>query len=183
MIDYSTAEKKMSSAITVLKDELSGLRSGRASAKMLEHITVDCYGAKTPLQQCGSISVPEPRQLTVSVWDKSLIKAVEKAITDSGLGLTPQTDGNLIRLRLPELTEERRMELIKLAHKYAETAKISVRNLRRDLMDFIKNQEKQKTIGEDDAKKQSEHAQKLTDRFISEIDKILSDKEKDIKHI
>lgn len=183
MIDYQTAEKKMKSSLEVLRGELSGLRSGRASPHMLDAIMVEAYGQRVPLQQCGSISVPEPRQLTVSVWDHAMVKPIEKAIADSGLGLTPQSEGTLIRLRLPELTEERRLELVKVAHKHSETAKIAIRNLRRDHLEFIKQQEKDKKIGADDSKRQADAAQKLTDRFIADIDKMLADKEKDIKHI
>ncbi len=183
MIDYKTANHKMQTTLDVLQKELAALRSGRASATMLDPIMVDVYGSRTPLQQCASVSVPEARQLAISVWDPSNVKAVEKAIADSGLGLNPQTEGTMIRLRLPELTEERRLELIKVAHKYAETAKVAIRNLRRDHLEFIKKNEKDKLIGEDEARQLSETAQKLTDKFTAEIDKMIADKEKDIKHI
>ncbi|MDI9314389.1 MAG: ribosome recycling factor [Hydrotalea sp.] len=183
MIDYQTASQRMQSSLDVLQKELAALRSGRANPKMLDPVMVETYGNRVPLQQCASVSVPEPRQLAISVWDPTNVKAVEKAISDAGLGLNPQTEGTTIRLRIPELNEERRMELIKLGHKYAETAKVAVRNLRRDHLEFIKKNEKDKKIGEDDARQQAEVAQKLTDKFIAEIDKMMADKEKDIKHI
>ncbi|MGI9461104.1 MAG: ribosome recycling factor [Alphaproteobacteria bacterium] len=183
MIDYQTASQKMQTTLDVLQKELAALRSGRANTKMLDPIMVESYGNRVPLSQCASISVAEAKQLTISVWDPSNVKPIEKSIVDSGLGLTPQTDGTTIRLRIPELNEERRMELIKLAHKYAETAKVAVRNLRRDHLEFIKKNEKDKKIGQDEAHQLLDTAQKLTDKFITEIDKIVADKEKDIKHI
>ena len=170
-------KKRMSASVDSLKKEFSGLRTGRASASLLDAVTVEAYGSRMPLSSCGSVSVPEPRLITVSVWDGGLVKSVEKGIRDAGLGLNPQPDGNLIRVPIPQLTEERRKELQKIAGKYAETARVAIRNIRRDGMDAIKGD---KTISEDDAKGKSDQVQKATDDFIGQVDKALADKEKDI---
>lgn len=170
-------KKRMAASVDALKKEFSGLRTGRASTSLLDSVTVEAYGSRMPLSQCGSISVPEPRLITVSVWDGSMAKAVEKGIRDAGLGLNPQPDGNLIRVPIPQLTEERRKELQKIAGKYAETARVAIRNIRRDGMDAIKAD---KTISEDDAKGKSDQVQKATDEYIGQVDKALADKEKDI---
>ena len=172
--------RRMEGAFQVLKDEFAGLRTGRASASMLEPVTVDAYGSKMPLNQVGSINVPEPRMLSVQVWDAGLVKSVEKAIRDAGLGLNPQTEGNTVRVPVPQLSEERRKELGKIAGKYTEQARVSVRNVRRDGMELLKKLEKDKEITEDDHKRKSEEVQKMTDEFIKKIDQMLVDKEKDI---
>ena len=173
-------KRRMEGALESFSSELQGLRTGRATTAMLDTVTVEAYGSRMPLNQCGSVTVPEPRLLNVQVWDNSLIKAVEKAIRDSGLGLNPQPDGNLIRVPVPELNTERRTELTKVAGKYAETARVAVRNVRRDGMDTLKKMEKDNKMSEDEKKRHEEEVQKLTDKFIGDIDKKLADKEKDI---
>ncbi len=173
-------KRRMEGALDSLKHEFSGLRTGRASSSMLEPITVEVYGSRMPLNQVGSISVPEPRLLTVQVWDNGSVKAVEKAIRESGLGLNPQPDGNLIRVPIPELNQERRKELSKVAGQYTEQARVSVRNVRRDGMDTLKKMEKDGEISEDELKRLSDEVQKLTDDSIKKIDGMLVEKEKDI---
>ncbi len=175
--------RRMESAVDVLKRELGGLRTGRASASLLEPIVVDAYGSAMPLTQVGSVSVPEPRMLTVQVWDKSLVKATEKAIRDSGLGLNPQTDGQTIRVPIPPLNAERRTELTKIAGKYGESAKISVRNVRRDGMDVLKKFEKDGKISQDEQRLYSAEIQTLTDGEIKKIEDIQSLKEKEIMQV
>lgn len=170
-------KKRMAASVEALKKEFAGLRTGRASASLLDTVTVEAYGSRMPLSQCGSVSVPEPRLITVSVWDTGLVKSVEKAIRDAGLGLNPQPDGNTIRVPIPQLTEDRRKELQKIAGKYAESARVAIRNIRRDGMDAIKGD---KSISEDDAKGKSDQVQKATDDHIGQVDKALADKEKDI---
>ena len=172
--------RRMEGAFQVLKDEFSGLRTGRASASMLDPVMVDAYGSKMPLNQVGTVNVPEPRMLSVQVWDVSVAKAVEKAIRDAGLGLNPQTEGNIVRVPVPQLSEDRRKELGKIAGKYAEAARVSIRNVRRDGMELLKKLEKDKVISEDDHKRKSEEVQKMTDEFIKKVDLLLADKEKDI---
>lgn len=172
--------RRMAGAVQTLKGELGGLRTGRASAALLDPVKVEAYGNTVPITQVGTVSTPEARMITVQVWDKGLAKAVDKAIRDSGLGLNPQMDGQLLRIPLPELNEDRRKELSKLASKYAEAARIAVRNVRRDAMDEIK---KQKTGSEDEQKSQSEKVQKLTDDCIKKIDETLAHKEKEISHV
>ena len=167
--DINDIKRRMAGASAALKTELSGLRTGRASAHLLDPVMVDAYGAQMPLQQCASVTVPEPRLISVNVWDRSLVKAVEKAIVDSNLGLSPATEGQTIRLRIPELNEERRKELVKVAHKYAETARVAVRHVRRDAMDLIKKLEKDHKISKDDHDRFSADVQKATDQAISEI--------------
>lgn len=183
MIKTEDYAKKMDSAINALHQELTGLRTGRASTHLLDHITVEAYGSRVPLAQVANVNVPESRLLTVQVWDKSMVKAVEKAISNAGLGLNPVADGQLVRVPIPELTEERRKELSKVAGKYAEGGKVSVRNVRRDAMDEIKKFEKDKKISEDDARKFGEDIQKLTDERIKKIDDMLAQKEKDIMQV
>lgn len=178
--DLGDLRRRMEGAVQVLRDEFGGLRTGRASAGMLDPVQVEVYGSKMPLNQVGTVNVPEPRLLTVQVWDATAVKFVEKAIRDSGLGLNPQTEGSMIRVPVPELNEERRTELTKVAGKYAEQARISVRNVRRDGMDSLKKAEKDSDISEDQQKKLSDDVQKLTDEFVGKIDKMLADKEKDI---
>ncbi len=174
-------KRRMQGALTSLKTELSGLRTGRASTSLVEHVQVDAYGTHMPLNQLATVSVPEPRMLSVQVWDRSMVHAVEKGISAANLGLTPNTEGQVIRLRVPELNEERRKELVKVAHKYAEAARVAVRHVRRDAMDVLKKLEKDlKTMSEDEHKRQSELVQKTTDQAISDVDGALAGKEKEI---
>lgn len=173
-------KRRMKGAVDNLQTEFSGLRTGRASASLLDPVTVDIYGSKMPLNQVGSINVPEPRLIVVQVWDASAVNNVVKAIRDSGLGLNPQQEGTTIRIPIPDLNEERRQELTKVAGKYAEAARVSVRNVRRDGMDGLKKMEKDGDISEDDHKRMADEVQKLTDEQIKKIDTMLADKEKDI---
>jgi ribosome recycling factor len=175
--DLADIKRRMSAALDALKKEFSGLRTGRASANLLETVTVEAYGSRMPLSQVGSISVPEPRMLTVTVWDSSMVKNVEKAIRDAGLGLNPQADGGTVRVPIPQLNEERRKELQKVAGKYAEAARVAIRNVRREGMDAVK---KDKNFTEDDVKRHEGDVQKATDEHIAQVDKLLADKEKDI---
>ncbi len=181
--DMKEFERRMDGAVDNLKKEFSGLRTGRASVNFLDPIVVEAYGSKMPLSQVGTVNAPEPRMLTVQVWDNSMIKAVEKAIRDSGLGLNPMQDGSTIRIPLPELNQERRQELVKVAGKYTEQGRIAVRNVRRDAMDLLKKLEKDKKMSEDDQKRKSDEVQKATDKRIELIESLLSDKEKDIMAI
>jgi ribosome recycling factor len=178
--DLSDLKRRMQGALQVLRQELGGLRTGRASPSLVEPIQVDAYGTHMPLNQLATISVPEPRLLTVQVWDKSMVHAVEKAIIASNLGLTPNTEGQVIRLRIPELNEERRKDLVKVAHKYAETARVAVRHVRRDGLDVLKKLEKDGNMSEDDQKRHSDEVQKATDQAIAEVDQALAHKEKEI---
>ncbi|MBI4366123.1 MAG: ribosome recycling factor [Deltaproteobacteria bacterium] len=178
--DINDIKRRMHGASAALKTELSGLRTGRASTHLLDPVMVEAYGAQMPLNQVATASVPEPRMISVNVWDRSLVHAVEKAIVNSNLGLSPATEGQTIRLRIPELNEERRRELVKVAHKYAETARIAVRHVRRDAMDVLKKLEKDHKISKDDHDRFSADVQKATDSGISEIDQMLSSKEKEI---
>ena len=179
-IDKSDLQRRMHGAVEALKHDLGGLRTGRASTALLDHITVEVYGAQMPLNQVATVSVPEPRLLTVQVWDKSSVHPIEKAIQSAGLGLNPITDGQLIRLPIPDLTEERRKELAKLVGQYAEKARIAVRNVRRDGMDHLKQDEKKHDISEDERKRLEHEVQKLTDDTIKEIDELAHTKEKEI---
>jgi ribosome recycling factor len=176
-------DRRMSGAASALKGELSGLRTGRASAALLDPVKVEAYGNTVPINQVGTISTPEARMITVQVWDKSMAKAVDKAIRDAGLGLNPQMDGQLLRIPLPELNQERRKELSKLAAKYAESARIAVRNVRRDGMDMLKRLEKDHKIGEDEHHSKGEELQKLTDQHIKDIDTALQSKEQEIMQV
>jgi ribosome recycling factor len=176
-------KQRMEGAIDALKKEFGGLRTGRASTSLLDHIHVDAYGSMLPLNQVGTVGVPEPRLLTVQVWDKGLVKSVEKAIRDSGLGLNPQPDGQLVRVPLPELSAERRQELAKIAGKYAESARVAVRNVRRDAMDALKKDQKDGKISEDEHKTQTDKVQKLTDETVKKVDETLAAKEKEITHV
>lgn len=180
MWEINELERRMSAAFDVLSKELSGLRTGRASVNLVEPIRVDAYGQMVPMNQVGTISTPEARLVTIQVWDKGLIKAVEKAIANANLGLNPAVDGQTIRIPLPPLTEERRQELTKVAAQYAEAARVSVRNVRRDGMEQLKNLEKKKEISEDDHHRQNQDIQKLTDQWIKKIDDTLASKQKDI---
>lgn len=176
-------KRRMQAAIDALSKDLSGLRAGRASINLLDPIKVDAYGSIMPLSQVGTITAPEPRLLVVQVWDKGMVKAVEKAIRESSLGVNPSADGQLIRVALPDLNQERRQELAKLASKYAEEAKISVRNVRREGNDLIKKLEKDKEISEDDAHRLTDNMQEFTDNHIKKIDELASAKQKDIMHV
>ncbi len=176
-------EHRMSRAVDVLHEEFSGLRTGRASTSLLDPITVNAYGSPTPLNQVGSVSVPEPRMLSVQVWDKSNVKAVEKAIVESGLGLNPAVDGTLVRIPIPPLTEERRQELAKVAGKYSEEARIAVRNIRRHALDEIKKAEKDSDIAQDAARGFSDEVQSLTDKYIANVDEALANKEQEIMQV
>jgi ribosome recycling factor len=173
----------MDGAVSTSKSELAGLRTGRASVALLDPVKVDAYGNLMPLNQVGTVSTPEPRLLTVQVWDKSMVKAVDKAIRDAGIGLNPQADGQLIRIPIPELNEDRRKELVKLAHKYAEAARVAVRNVRRDGMDALKKAEKDGKIGQDEHHKLGDELQKLTDAHIRDIDQALQHKEQEVMQV
>jgi len=179
-IDKSDLQRRMHGAVEALKHDLVGLRTGRASTALLDPIVVEVYGAQMPLNQVATVSVPEARLLTVQVWDRSNVQPVEKAIRSAGLGLNPITDGQLIRLPIPELTEERRKELAKLVGQYAEKARIAARNVRRDGMDHLKTDEKKHDISEDERKRLEGEVQKMTDQTISEIDAAAEAKEKEI---
>ena len=185
MADLNLKEiaRRMEGAFENLHKEFSGLRTGRASTSLLDTITVDAYGANMPLNQCASVSVPEPRMLSVQVWDAGLAKSVEKAIANAGLGLNPQPDGNLIRVPLPDLTEERRVELTRVAAKYAENARIAVRNIRRDGMDQVKKLKSDNDISEDDQRAYEGDIQVETDAWIKKIDADLVKKEAEIKQV
>ncbi len=178
--DLNEVKRRMQGAIQVLRQELGGLRTGRASSGMLEPVQVEAYGTHMPLNQVATISVPEPRLLSVQVWDKSMVHAVEKAIINSNLGLSPATEGQVIRLRIPELNQERRKEMVKIAHKYAEAARVAVRHVRRDALDLLKKLEKEGKISEDDHTRMSGEVQKATDQMVGEVDQTLAGKEKEI---
>lgn len=179
--DFSVdLKRRMTSTLESLKKDFNSLRTGRASTALLDNVVVEIYGASMPLSQVSTISVPEARMLSVQVWDKSAVKSVEKAIMEAGLGLNPVSDGQLIRLPLPDLSEERRRELVKVAGKYSEAAKVSIRNIRRDGMDELKMMEKEGEISEDDHHRSSEEVQKITDEYIKKIDELFSQKERDI---
>ena len=174
---------RMHKSIASLKDELAGLRTGRATPSLLEPVTVEAYGSKMPLNQVATVTVPESRMLSVQVWDRSLASAVEKAIRNSGLGLNPSAEGAVIRVPLPELNEERRRELTKVAHNYAEQARVAVRHIRRDGMDLLKKLEKDGQISQDDGRRFGEQVQAATDAAVDEIDGILAVKEQEIMQV
>jgi ribosome recycling factor len=181
--DLDDLRRRMEGALAVLKRDYAGLRTGRASVSLLEPITLNAYGSQMPLDQLASVNAPEARLLTVQVWDKSMVKAVEVAIRDSGLGLNPMSEGQLIRVPIPELTEERRRELAKIAHKYAEEARIAVRNVRRDGMDNLKRMERAGEISEDEQHEREGEVQKLTDTMIATIGETMEHKEKEILQV
>ena len=181
--DIAEVKRRMEGALNALKHELGGLRTGRASSSLLEPVHVDAYGASMQLSQVATVSVPEPRLISVQVWDRGMVGAVEKAILNSNLGLNPQTEGQVIRLRIPEMTQDRRKELVKVAHKYTESARVAVRHVRRDGLDILKKTEKDGTIGEDEEKRLADQVQKATDAMIAEIDKTLLSKEKEIMQV
>ena len=182
MADYDINElkRRMQGALSVLKTELNGLRTGRASAHLLDPVHVDAYGQSMPLIQLATVSVPQPRMISVQVWDRSMVHAVEKAISASNLGLSPQTEGQVIRLRIPELNQDRRKELAKVAHKYAEAARVAVRHVRRDGLEVLKKMEKDHAISEDEHKRHADAVQKATDQAITDVDHALAAKEKEI---
>ena len=175
--------RRMEGALENLRKEFAGLRTGRASAGMLDPVIVEAYGSPTPIAQVATVSAPEPRLLTVQVWDKTVVKATEKAIRESGLGLNPQTEGQVIRIPIPDLNEERRRELTRVAAKYAEAARVAVRNVRRDGLDLLKRQEKSSEITQDQHRKLQQDIQTLTDQTIKKIDDGLALKEKDILQV
>lgn len=181
--DMKDLERRMDGALSSLSDDFAGLRTGRASVNLLDSVMVPAYGATVPLNQVGSITVPESRMLAVNIWDKSVVGAADKAIRDAGLGLNPVVDGTNLRIPIPPLNEERRRDLTKLAGKYAETTRIAVRNVRRDGMDALKKQEKDGEIGEDEHRAWADDVQKLTDRFIARIDEALKAKEAEIMQV
>ena len=181
--DMDDLQRRMEGALSTLKSDFGGLRTGRASTTLLEPIMVDAYGQQMPMSQVGTISAPEPRLLSVQVWDKGQVSFVEKAIREAGLGLNPMADGQMVRVPLPELNEERREELVKIAGKYAEQGRIAVRNVRRDGMDQLKKGEKDGEISQDEQKSLSDDVQKLTDDYISKIDEALSQKEAEIRQV
>jgi ribosome recycling factor len=183
MFDLKIYEEKMEKALDVLKREYSGLRTGRASISLLDPIFVDAYGSKTPLNQVSNVSVPESRLITVQVWDESLVNSVENAIRNSNLGLNPMIEGNLIRIPIPDLSEERRKEIVKIASKYSEDSKVVIRNIRREAMEKIKNLEKNKEISKDESFKFSDQVQEITDKLIEQIELLFSEKEKDILRV
>jgi ribosome recycling factor len=182
-VDTDDLKRRMDGAVASLRKELAGLRTGRASPSLLEPVTVEAYGVHMPLVQVGTITVPEPRLLSVQVWDKSMVKAVEKAIREANLGLNPQADGQLIRVPVPELNEERRRELGKVAGRYAEQARVAIRNVRRDGMELVKRNQKDSDLTEDDARLYSDEIQSLTDETIKAVDAALATKEKEIMQI
>ena len=181
--DLKQLESTMQSSLDALKRELSGLRTGRASTHLLDPLQVTVYGSKMPLAQVGTVSVPEPRTLSIQVWDRANVSAVERSIRESNLGLNPIVDGQLIRLPIPTLTAERRQELAKIAHKYAEQSRVSVRNVRRDGMDALKKLEKDSDISQDQQKKLTADVQSTTDKIIKDIDELLSSKETEINTV
>lgn len=183
MADLNDLKRRMENSFNSFNNELKGLRTGRASTGLLDPIYVEAYGSSMPISQVGSVSVPESRMLTVQVWDNTLVAAVEKAIRTSDLGLNPSSEGNLVRIPLPELNQERRNELVKVAGKYAEGARVAIRNIRRDGMEVLKKEEKDGKISQDDHRSQGEKVQKLTDEFIAKIDQTLKSKEEEIMKI
>ncbi len=183
LLDLNDVKRRMDGAITSLKQDLGGLRTGRASASLLDPITVQAYGSSMPLNQVANVTVPEARMLAVSVWDKSMVGAVDRAIRESGLGLNPITEGTTLRIPLPELNEQRRKDLVKIAKEYAENAKVSTRHVRRDAMDLLKKLEKDGDIAQDDGRVQSEKVQKMTDETIAAIDASLHHKEVEIMQV
>jgi ribosome recycling factor len=181
-IDTDDIERRMKGAMEALRHEFGSLRTGRASASMVEPVMVDAYGALTPINQVGTVNVPEPRMVTINVWDKALVSKVEKAIRDSGLGINPQLNGTIVMLPIPELNEERRRELTKVAAQYAENARVAIRNVRRDGMDQVKKA-KAAGMAEDDQKFWEQAVQELTDRFTGEVDKALDAKQAEIMQV
>ena len=181
--DLPDIKRRMQGAVSSLGKDLGSLRTGRATPSLLDPIQVDAYGAMMPMAQVATVSVPEPRLLSISVWDRSMVTSVEKAIRESDLGLNPQTEGQTIRLRIPEMNEQRRKEMVKVAHKYAEEARVAVRHVRRDGLDVLKRLERDGDLPEDDQKRQADQVQKATDQHIVEVDQTLATKEKEIMQV
>ena len=181
--DLADIKRRMQNTIQALRHELNGLRTGRASASLIEPVHVEAYGQSMPITQVATISVPEPRLIAVQVWDKAMVGACERAIRDANLGLSPTTEGQVLRIRIPELNEQRRKELVKVAHKYAEESRVAVRHVRRDGIDILKQLLKDKAISEDDEKRQAGEVQKVTDQAIGEVDQVLAAKEKEIMQV
>jgi ribosome recycling factor len=181
--DLADIKRRMQNTIQALRHELNGLRTGRASTSLIEPVHVDAYGQSMPITQVATISVPEPRLIAVQVWDKAMVGAVERAIRDANLGLSPTTEGQVLRIRIPELNEQRRKELVKVAHKYAEESRVAVRHVRRDGIDILKKLLKDKAISEDDEKRHAGEVQKATDHAIGEVDQVLASKEKEIMQV
>ena len=182
-LDVADLKRRMQGAIASLKHDLGSLRTGRATPSLVEPLHIDAYGQSLPMNQVATVSVPEPRLLSVQVWDRSMVAAVEKAIRESDLGLNPQTEGQVIRLRIPEMNEQRRKEMVKVAHKYAEEAKVAVRHVRRDGLDLLKKLLKDGHVSEDDEKRQSAEVQKATDLAVTEVDTVVVAKEKEIMQV
>lgn len=182
-VDINDIQRRMDGALNVLRTEFSGLRTGRASASLLEPVVVDAYGSKMPISQLATVSVPEPRLLTVQVWDNNLVQSVDKAIRESDLGLNPQTEGGLIRVPIPDLNEERRHELVKVAGKYAEQTRVAVRNVRRDGMEQLKRMEKASEISQDEHRDRSDEIQAMTDDHVKRIDEAYHGKEAEIMQV
>jgi ribosome recycling factor len=181
--DLNEMKRRMQASIQSFKHHLNSLRTGRASASLVDPIQVDAYGSMLPISQVATVSVPEPRMISIQVWDRGLVVSVEKAIRESNLNLNPNTEGQVIRLRLPEMTQDRRKELVKVAHKYAEDARVAVRHIRRDGLDTLKKLEKDAHMPKDDVARQSEQVQKATDQTIAEIEQVLVAKEKEIMQV
>ena len=182
-IDLSDLQRRMDGAISAFKSDLASLRTGRASANLLDPITVEAYGTQMPINQVANVTVPEPRMISVNVWDKSMVGPLDRAIRESNLGFNPIVDGQNLRIPLPELNEQRRKELVKISHDYAEKARVAVRHVRRDGMDVVKKAEKDSEIGQDDSRALSERVQKMTDDTISRIDSLVADKEQEIMQV
>ena len=182
-VDFTDIQRRMDGAINAFKHDLASLRTGRASANRLDPIQVQAYGSAMPITQVATVSVPEPRMISVSVWDKQMVGAVDRAIRESNLGFNPIVDGTNLRIPLPELNEQRRKELVKIAHQYSENAKVAVRHVRRDAMEIAKKAEKDGTISQDDSRVQADRVQKMTDETISSVDSLLADKEAEIMQV
>lgn len=182
-VDLKEIKRRMDGAISAFKSDIASLRTGRASANILDPIMVEAYGSRVPLNQVANITVPEPRMIGVSVWDKSMVSAVERGIRESHLGLNPIIDGQNLRIPLPELNEERRRSLVKVAHEYCEKSKVAIRHVRRDGMETLKKSEKDGIIGKDDARSLSDRVQKMTDESITDVDRLLAEKEKEIMQV
>jgi ribosome recycling factor len=181
--DLGDVKRRMQGAVNAFKHDLGSLRTGRASPTLLDPLQIEAYGATMPINQVATVSVPEPRLLSVQVWDRGMVSAVEKAIRDSDLGLNPLTEGQVIRLRIPEMNEQRRKEMVKVAHKYAEEARIAIRHVRRDGLELLKKLKKDGVMGEDDERRQEDQVQKATDQSVAEVDALLAGKEKEIMQV
>ena len=182
-IDLGDIKKRMEGAVSSFSKDLGGLRTGRASASLLEPVVVEAYGQKMPINQVANVGAPEPKLITVQIWDKSMVAAVDKAVREAGLGLNPIVDGQNLRIPLPDLNEDRRKQLVKVAKGYAEDAKIAIRHVRRDAMEVLKKAEKDKAVGQDDARASSDKVQKMTDELVSEVDRVLAAKESEIMQV